>query len=197
MQRLSLASFVDRLDNLRPADITIANVQALASDDALDEATLRPFIGARTDHYARRLVHRGRYFDVLVLTWTPGQRTPIHNHAGNLGWVRLVRGQIQEETFRLVPGASLPNAAVAKDPEGQGGNVGLERTGEGVIATVGAVATADRVRAIHRLGNPAAAGGDTTVTLHVYSLPHDCCLAFDLEKRTCQRRQLSCDPPPQ
>ena len=197
MQRLSLASFVDRLDNLRPADITIANVQALVGDDALDETTLRPFIGARTDHYARRLVHRGRYFDVLVLTWTPGQRTPIHNHAGNLGWVRLVRGQIQEETFRLVPGASLPNAAVAKDPEGQGGNVGLELTGDGVIATVGAVATADRVRAIHRLGNPAAAGGDTTVTLHVYSLPHDCCLAFDLEKRTCQRRQLSCDPPPQ
>ena len=196
MQRLSLASFVDRLDNLRPADITIANVQALVGDDALDETTLRPFIGARTDHYARRLVHRGRYFDVLVLTWTPGQRTPIHNHAGNCGWVRLVRGQIAEETYQLVPGASLADAAVAANCQGRTGNIGLQRTGEGVIATVGAVATVDRTRAIHRLGNPAQSGGDVTATLHVYSLPHDRCLAFDLASRTCEPRQMVFDPLP-
>lgn len=195
MQRLSLSAFVDRLESLDPKSITVANVQALVGFGGLDEATLRPYIGTRIDHYARRLVHRGKYFDVMVLTWAPGQATPVHNHAGNLGWVRLVRGQIREQTYRLVPGASLPNAAVVGDPEGKGGCVGLEATGDAVIATSGAVAVADRVRAIHRLGNPADAR-DPTVTLHVYSLPHDCCLAFDLDKRTCTRRNLSFDPPP-
>ncbi|MCA8966334.1 MAG: cysteine dioxygenase family protein [Planctomycetes bacterium] len=195
MHYFSLQAMVDCLDRLGPREISIDRVQAIVGDGVLDEATLRPYIGARPDKYARRLVHRGPYFDVMVLTWAPGQFTPVHNHAGNCGWVRLVRGQISEETFRLVPGASLPTAAVASDPEDRGGCVGLERTGEGVITQVGAVATADRERAIHRLGNPAEAGGDTTVTLHVYSMPHDACLAFDLDRRTCQRRELSFDPP--
>lgn len=194
MQRLAIASLVDRLERLAPNDITIANVTSIVGDGALDEATLRPFVGTRDDHYARRQVHRGKWFDVLVLTWAPGQYTPVHNHAGNLGWVRLVRGQIREETFKLVPGSSLPDADLAKDPGTRGGSVGLERTGDAVIATSGAVATADRTRAIHRLGNPVEAR-DPTVTLHVYSLPHDCCLAFDLERRTCARRDLRCDPP--
>ncbi len=195
MHYFSLQALVDCLDRLGPREITIDRVQSIVGDGVLDDATLRPYIGAKPDKYARRLVHRGPYFDVMVLTWAPGQFTPVHNHAGNCGWVRLVRGQIQEETFKLVPGASLPHAAVASDPENCGGNVGLERTGEGIISQVGAVATADRQRAIHRLGNPAGADGDTTVTLHVYSMPHDACLAFDLERRTCQRRELSFDAP--
>ncbi|MBX3463749.1 MAG: cysteine dioxygenase family protein [Planctomycetes bacterium] len=196
MTRLSLQTLVERLGRLGPGDITLPKVEAIVADGVLDEATLRPYVGERADKYARRLVHRSRWFDVMVLTWAPGQFTPVHNHAGNCGWVRLVRGQIAEETFRLVPGSSLPDAGTAADPGERGGCVGLERTGSGVIADVGAVATADRVRAIHRLGNPAAAGGATTVTLHVYSLPHDSCLAFDLERRTCQRRDLAFDPLP-
>lgn len=195
MQRLSLSQLVERLERFDPKNISLANVQPIVGDGALDEATLRPFIGTRNDHYARRHVHRGRWFDVMVLTWAPGQYTPVHNHAGNLGWVRLVRGQIREETFRLVPGASLPNAAVAADPADKGGCVGLEATGDAVITSLGAVATADQKRAIHRLGNPAGEK-DFTVTLHVYSLPHDCCLSFDLERRTCTRRDLKFDPPP-
>jgi hypothetical protein len=119
----------------------------------------------------------------------------VHNHAGNCGWVRLVRGQIAERTFRLVPGAAVPDAAVAGSVQGRTGCVGLEATGAGVIDTIGAVATADRVRAIHQLGNPAAAGGDTAVTLHVYSLPHDRCLMFDVDARTCEPRDLAFDPP--
>lgn len=195
MQRLSLSALVERLERFDGSNIDLASVQPIVGDGALDEATLRPYIGTRADHYARRHVHRGRWFDVMVLTWAPGQCTPVHNHAGNLGWVRLVRGQIREETFRLVPGASLPNADVAADPGSKGGCVGLAPTGDAVITTLGAVATADRARAIHRLGNPAD-GKDVTVTLHVYSLPHDCCLAFDLERRTCTRRDLRFDPPP-
>jgi len=196
MHSVSLQTLVERLGTLGPNDITMPGVQAIVGDGAIDDASIRPFIGARADKYARRLVHRSRYFDIMVLTWAPGQFTPVHNHAGNCGWVRLVRGQISEETFQLVPGASLPEANVANDPMGRGGCVGLQPTGSGVISTIGAVATADRQRAIHRLGNPSTTANDLTVTLHVYSLPHDSCLAFDLERRTCQRRDLAFDAMP-
>ncbi len=195
MTRLSLQTLVDRLEQIAPAEICLPRVVDLLADGDLDEAGLRPFIGALPNKYARRCVHRSKYFDVMVLTWAPGQYTPVHNHAGNCGWVRLVRGQIAEQTFRLVPGAAVPDAAVAGSVNGRTGCVRLEATGSGVIDTVGAVATADRVRAIHRLGNPAPASGDTTVTLHVYSLPHDRCLAFDVEARTCEPRDLRFDPP--
>lgn len=189
-----LDDLVARLQALPPAAITVPTVSDLLGSAELDAAALRPFIGPRHDHYARRRVHRGRHFEVLVLTWLPGQCTPIHNHAGNCGWVRLLQGRIAEETFRLVPGGGLPDAEVAV-PAQRVGQVGLERTGTAVLTQLGAVATVDRQRAIHRLGNPGDAA-DVAVTLHVYSLPHDACLAFDLASRTCERRQMSCDPPP-
>lgn len=195
MQRFSIGTLVERLAELGPKGLSLSAVQDLLADGALDERSLQPFVGARADKYARRLVSRCDGFEVLVLTWRPGQSTPIHNHAGSRGWVRLVRGQIAEDSFRLVPGSSLPDAGTAADPGGRGGSVGLECTGSAVIGEVGAVATVDRVRAIHRLGNPADAR-DTTVTLHVYAPAHDACLAFDLERRTCARRDLAYDPPP-
>ena len=195
MQRLGLQTLVDRLERLSPQGITVPAVQELIADGALDDAELRRFVGTRPDKYARRQVHRGRYFDVMVLTWAPGQFTPVHNHAGNCGWVRLVRGRIAEETFRLVPGSAVPDAATAASVNGRIGQVGLEATGSGIITTIGAVAAVDRQRAIHRLGNPADSS-EATVTLHVYSLPHDRCLLFDPVSRTCEPRQLAFDPLP-
>ena len=196
MPHVRLQTLIDRLEALPPGGITVPTVQAILADGALDERELQRYVGSLPHKYARRKVHRSRWFDVMVLTWAPGQFTPIHNHAGNCGWVRLVRGQIAEETFQLVPGASLADAAVAANCQGRTGNVGLQRTGEGVIATVGAVATVDRTRAIHRLGNPAQPGGDVTATLHVYSLPHDRCLSFDAERRTATVRDLAYAPEP-
>lgn len=195
MSILRLQTLIDRLEALPPDKIAVPHVQQLVGDGELDDAELRRYVGVLPDKYARRPVHRSTWFDVLVLTWAPGQCTPVHNHAGNCGWVRLVRGQIQEETFQLVPGSALPDAATTANVNGRVGNVGLQATGSGVLTTIGAVATADRVRAIHRLGNPADAR-DVTVTLHVYSRPHDSCLSFDLASRTCERRQLAPDPLP-
>jgi predicted metal-dependent enzyme (double-stranded beta helix superfamily) len=195
MQRLGLQTLVDRLERLSPQGITVPYVQELLADGVLDEAELQRYVGTRPDKYARRHVHRGRYFDVMVLTWAPGQFTPVHNHAGNCGWVRLVRGRIAEDTFKLVPGSAVPDAATAVSVNGRVGQVGLEATGSGIITTIGAVAAVDRQRAIHRLGNPADSR-DATVTLHVYSLPHDTCLAFDPASRTCEPRHLAFDPLP-
>lgn len=196
MQRIGIQTVVDRLTSLGPKGLSLAKVQDVLADGAFDEASLQPFIGTLSHKYARRLVYRGSGFEMLVLTWLPGQYTPVHNHAGSCGWVRLIRGQIAEDNYKLVPGATLPEANVAADPVGRGGCVGLEATGSGVIAQIGAVATVDRVRAIHRLGNPAAAGGDVTVTLHVYAPAHDSCLSFDVDKRTCARRDLAYDTLP-
>ena len=42
------------------------------------------FVAPLPDRYARRLLHRDldRGFTVVVMTWGPGQGTPLHDHAG-------------------------------------------------------------------------------------------------------------------
>jgi cysteine dioxygenase len=114
----------------------------------------------------------------------------VHNHAGQLGWVRLVRGAIREDRFRYPGGAATADPATVEiDADGRGSGVVLEACGTALVDRVGAVATVDRVRAIHRLGNPADAG-EGALTLHVYSRPHDSCLCFDPDQGTCWRREL-------
>ena len=55
--------------------------------DALQNGTLRlpeRFTTPRTESYARRLLHRDPRGDytMVVMTWGPGQKTALHDHAG-------------------------------------------------------------------------------------------------------------------
>ena len=59
---------------------------------ALPDAFRRP----RADSYARRLLHRdpgGRY-TAIVMTWGPGQGTPVHDHGGLWCVEGVIEGQI-------------------------------------------------------------------------------------------------------
>ena len=194
MATTGLHALVDRLELLAPPAISTVNVQALIADTVIDDREIAGFVEARTDRYARHLVHRSTWFDVMVLTWMPGQMTPIHNHAGNLGWVRLMRGRIVEERYQLVPSTLSQGLDLAADLAAQKRGIELVATGRTVVTEPGAIASVDRQRAIHRLGNPKEhARDETAVTLHVYSKPHDACLAFDQDTRTVTRRELSFD----
>lgn len=54
------------------------------------------FRQTRSDTYARRLLHRdprGRY-TAIVMTWGPGQGTPVHDHGGLWCVEGVVEGQI-------------------------------------------------------------------------------------------------------
>ena len=198
MKTVTLPSLVDALRGLdldRTGGDVLERVLEVVSDGVLDDASLRPYVGFRDDRYARRLVHRCEWFDVMVLSWMPGQVTPVHNHSGQLGWVRLVRGVIEEQRFAYPGGGAFADPATVEiDDAGVGHDVELEACGSSVVAEVGAVATVDRVRAIHSLGNPRRQPDDErAVTLHVYSRPHDSCLCFDPAQRTCWRRELRFD----
>src|SRR6185503_21363612 len=51
----------------------------------------------------------------------------------------------------------------------------------------GAINTVDKEQTIHQV---VVEGREPVVSLHLYSRPIDSCVAFDLQKRTCYRRQL-------
>lgn len=58
----------------------------------------------RADTYARRLLHRdpkGRY-TAVVMTWGPGQGTPLHDHAGTWCVECVVDGDMEVRQFDLL-----------------------------------------------------------------------------------------------
>ena len=85
-----------------------------------------------------------------MLCWRPGQRTPIHDHAGSFGAVRVLRGVMWETLFGMDESEGL-------------------RYVSGRDWTPGHVTGAD-VPDIHQLGNPDVSGQDL-VTLHLYCPP--------------------------
>jgi len=62
------------------------------------------FRAARSDTYARRLLHRdddGRY-TVVVMTWGPGQGTALHDHAGIWCVECVVDGEMDVAQYDLI-----------------------------------------------------------------------------------------------
>jgi hypothetical protein len=59
----------------------------------------------------------------------------------------------------------------------------------GCLRPGGPLNTVDKAQTIHRITNP----GERAVSLHIYSLPIDSCVVFDLEAQRCWRRELGFD----
>jgi cysteine dioxygenase len=145
----NLAGLVERLSRAA-ARPTFEELNALLAGVEVGADELRPYVGFKEGTYARHRVHLGPHAELLVLCWRPGQRTPIHDHAGSFGAVRVLRGVMWETLFEM------------------GESDGL-RYASGREWTPGHVTGAD-VPDIHQLGNPDVSGQDL-VTLHLYSPP--------------------------
>lgn len=60
----------------------------------------------KPDAYARRLLHRDPELDftAVVMTWGPGQRTPLHDHDGSWCVEGVVEGEIRVTRYELLDG---------------------------------------------------------------------------------------------
>jgi cysteine dioxygenase len=100
--------------------------------------------------YARNLVVRSQFAELLLLCWKPGQRTPIHDHGGSVGVVAVCEGLLTETMFEHLP-------------EGRVRPYDTFKWGPGSI-------TGADVPDIHQLLNLQPEGRDM-VTLHCYAPP--------------------------
>ena len=111
---------------------------------------LRPYLGFKEGNYWRHRVCRNEFVEMLVLCWRPGQRTPIHDHNGSHGGVKVHRGMLWETTFSYDAVRGLEYKSARELPPG--------------------AVTGSDVPDIHQLGNPDVSGQDL-VTIHVYAPP--------------------------
>ena len=119
-----------------------------ASDVELEDVA--PFVEESPDAYTRRLVARTDAFELLVMTWRPGQSSVPHDHGGSLCALRILRGRARESLF---------------EPACDG------RVARYASATVsGGEVLVDSSDHVHALANDREAG-EALVTLHVYAPP--------------------------
>jgi cysteine dioxygenase len=145
----SFDQFVEKIRTLNRAP-TLEEIDGWMREVEIDEADLRPHRGFKAGTYARHRVVRSDYAELLILCWRPGQRTPIHDHNGSLGAVRVCEGVMWETIFSLDEARTLRYRSAREwHPT--------------------AVTEAD-VPDIHQIGNPDISGLDL-VTLHLYAPP--------------------------
>jgi predicted metal-dependent enzyme (double-stranded beta helix superfamily) len=115
------------------------------------------------EDYGRRLLHRhpeGRYA-VVVMTWGPGQGTPIHDHAGKWCVECVYEGRIRVSSYDLLG-------------ERNGEVVAFHKASE-VEAGKGAAGSLIPPFDFHVIENP---NHETAVTIHVYGGEMEGCDVF-------------------
>lgn len=61
------------------------------------------FINFSEKKYVRSCVAKGDDFELILLAWEKGQKSSIHGHDGNEGWVFVLQGEFEEKRYTLNP----------------------------------------------------------------------------------------------
>ncbi|MGH7536542.1 MAG: cysteine dioxygenase, partial [Gemmatimonadales bacterium] len=169
--------------------ITRDRVLSYLQEITLDRGSLEPFVHFRDDIYTRNLIYRDDLFEIMAVCWQPGQRTVIHTHNGQLGWMSVERGALAVINYKWLGCNAADNQnVVGMDCLAGATELDLDRREVQECFPDGPVNTVDKVQTIHQV---VVQGKEPAISLHVYSRPIESCVAFDLEKRMCYRRELS------
>lgn len=124
--------------------------------------------------YARTLAYRDDAFELLLLTWAPGSRAPIHDHAGQDCWFVPLAGTFDVDDYALV-GADAHRAWLTP--------LRSRRLGEGDL---------DR-RDVREPLHAVTPVTPVAMSLHVYAQPIDRCRIYNLARGTWSWRRLDYD----
>lgn len=131
---------------------TAAGIRRALQHSGLGLADLAEFVRTDSRRYHRSRVAWTPAFEVLVMTWLPGQCSPPHDHGGSICAMRVIRGTALERTYQLADDG-LVEASMEE-------RIHQDRTVAGDDA------------GIHSVHNPET-DGPPLVTLHVYAPPLD------------------------
>lgn len=154
-----LAPLLDYLHGLKAERADLATLQRLLTESRVTLEDLRDYLHFEESCYCRNLVAESPWFNLLVLCWKSGQRSPIHDHAQSVCAFKVLTGVCSETAFRFSPC----------------GQVVPERTKDYLAGEI--IASHDSET--HQVSN-LQAEGTTLVTLHAYSPPMKTMKVFSL-----------------
>lgn len=145
----AFSELIERL-NSQTTPPALEDINSWLATVEISQLDLEPYVGFKEGNYWRHRVCRNDAVEMLIICWRPGQKTPIHDHNGSHGVVRVHQGVMWETIFSY--------------DEEQGLNYDTGRE-----CPQGTITGAD-VPDIHQLGNPEVSGRDL-ITVHVYAPP--------------------------
>jgi cysteine dioxygenase len=188
--RTTMDDFIEGLCRLKADTITKSRVAEFVATAHIQAEALSAYIFWRENGYTRNLIYRDDWFEIMVICWGPGQKTPVHTHNGQLGWMTVVQGELLTHQYRYMRCSAPENQnVVGIDCLAGAHDVELEFLNTIDCANDGKIVTVDKLQSIHQIEN-ADRARPGCVSLHVYSKPFDSCVAFDMEKHLCWRRSL-------
>jgi cysteine dioxygenase len=186
---LPIGEYVDHLKAFEREPITRDRLLEFCLETAVDPRTLDRYTHFRDDMYTRNLIFRDEAIELMAVCWKPGQRTVIHTHNGQLGWMAVQQGHLAVVNYKYLGCNAADNQNVAGlDCLAGATELDIDRREVQECYPGGPVNTVDKVQTIHQV---VVQGREPVVSLHIYSRPIDSCVAFDLEQRRCYRRVLS------
>lgn len=189
--RTTVEDFIHGLTSFERELISKDLISRYCDSMRLSAEALRPYTFFRDDTYTRNLVYRDDMFEVMVICWRSGQKTTIHTHNGQLGWMDIPQGELQVHNYHyLACNAPENQNVVGIDCTGGASEIHLLRKGTMACHEDGAIYTVDKLHTIHQIENSDTSDAGV-LSLHVYSKPIDSCVAFDLEHQRCFRRSLA------
>jgi cysteine dioxygenase len=109
---LSLSSLIEVLQNDYSV-ITPAKMQGILDRFVISTDEIKPHALFSERRYARNLVYKDARFEIMIMCWNAGQRSSIHDHAGSLGGIKIVQGELTECLFTRAPNGMIKSLSSA------------------------------------------------------------------------------------
>ena len=189
--KTTVEDFVEGLKGFERDFITSDRVRDFMDAHHLSAEALKPYSYFRSDYYTRNLVYRDALFEVMVICWKAGQKTAVHTHNGQLGWMQMAQGEVAVHNYKYLT-CDCPERqnVVGLDCLGGAKHLELDRLKTDVCTDDSGIYLVDKIQSIHQIENTDKSNAGV-ISLHVYSLPFDSCISFNLDAGTCCRKQLS------
>ncbi len=173
MTTAALDSLVEALRNEFRNEARGSHIAELLSNYVRTETDWGAFAFFDEAMYTRNLVAREDRFELLLLCWSAGQESPIHNHEGQDCWMGVIEGRIEEVRYCKVDDVK-PGPIEAKSSQ---------------IFTQGDVAFIRDDIGLHLVRS--ASASEPAISLHLYAAPYDQCNVYCPETGKITRKDLS------
>ena len=93
----NLIEWLDTIDS-RPG---LNELHHHLSTGTFNHAALKECIDYADEGYQRNIIKKTEFYELVAISWTPGQETPIHDHTGSDCAFLIVEGTSTETIYRL------------------------------------------------------------------------------------------------
>jgi cysteine dioxygenase len=166
----NLEDLIEQLDQAEKKD-----VPAILKGLRLPKKDFEQFASWCEEGYTRNCVHRTETYELILLCWSKGCVTPIHDHGGQECWVYQVEGNLTEKRFEKNENDELIET-------------------ESLTLEAGDLTYMEDRMGYHQLCNQSETLG---YTLHLYASPIDACDVFNEETNVFETKEMSYDTCPE